>query len=504
MNLKSLKLKDFKSQSTRFEKILLVTSLESLKNPKKWESILGVGLRARLSMMLDRQRSELKAGFVAHSTASQLQEPDLHVAAVDPKMSVFEMLEFFRTQLKLSLQTETRSFGVIVLGLESLEKNLADGFGAALAARLAQMPMYGKRLKDQKKFEINEIYFFGSQNLQKFLDYGFESGEASNRVRSWGMTPPNELNPETFGQKIKGICQDLGFSLKFYSKSELRKMGAGAFTAVDQGDPDSKGGIYEITYSPKKAKNKKPVALVGKGLCFDTGGYDVKTFPHMTGMKGDMQGAAVALSCLMSLARLKIPIKVKAFLGITENHISPKSYKPDEVVVSLNGTSIEIVNTDAEGRMVLADVLTIASRAKPDLIMDFATLTGTAVYSIGKNYAAAFTNQEKWHSLMIECGKRSGERVWPFPMDKDYNKALESTIADTLQCSKASGVDHILAAIFLQKFIENEIPWIHIDLAAAEKAGGLAHVDTEFTGFGPRWALEFLSQKYRLTATLKN
>jgi len=275
-------------------------------------------------------------------------------------------------------------------------------------------------------------------------------------------------------------------------------MGAGSFTAVDQGDPDSNGGIYEILYSPRAAKNKKVIALVGKGLCFDTGGYDVKTSGYMLTMKGDMQGSAVALSSLIACAELKLPLKVKAYLGITENHISPKAYTPDNVVVALNGTSIEVVNTDAEGRMVLADTLCLADRADPDLIMDFATLTGSAVRSIGTGYGAVFTSIEKWHSKIVEAGVSSGERVWTFPMPPDYEKRLESPIADTLQCSKSPGIDHILAAIFLKKFMSEGRPWIHLDLSAAENEGGLAHTDSLFTGYGVRFVLEFLRSHYKV------
>jgi len=497
MNFKTFKIKDFSSQADKFEKILIIGSEAGLKSLKKWQSSLGEDLTSRLQMLVDRHRAQLKPSFSATATANRLKSPDVHLAILDSKLSMFNRLEFFRSQLKTALSKETKSLGIVFLGLEALEQSLAECFAAALSARVARLPLYGKKLKDQKSFELKEASVFCSKNVEANLRYGFQSGEASNRVRVWGMTPPNELDPEKFGKIIKKICDQYRFTFKFYSSSELKKMGAGAFTAVDQGNPDSKGGIYEITYSPRTAKNKKPVALVGKGLCFDTGGYDIKTASYMIGMKGDMQGAAVALSTLVALAELKIPLRAKAFLGVTENHISPKSYKPDEVIVSLNGTSIEVVNTDAEGRMVLADVLTMASRTKPDMIIDFATLTGMAIYSIGKNYAAAFTNQEKWHSMIIESGKNAGERAWPFPMDKDYDKLLESSIADTLQCSKARGVDHILAAMFLQKFVENDTPWVHIDLAAAEKAGGLAHVDSEFTGFGPRWALEFLRQKYK-------
>jgi leucyl aminopeptidase len=189
---------------------------------------------------------------------------------------------------------------------------------------------------------------------------------------------------------------------------------------------------------------------------------------------------------------------LKAYLGVTENHISPKAYKPDEVVIALNGISIEVINTDAEGRMVLADTLALASRGKPELMIDYATLTGAATVAIGTKIAAGFSNREDLLPKIVRAGKESGERVWSFPIEKDFGKALESPIADTIQCTKGRSPDHILAAYFLNQFVEKDIPWVHIDLTPAENEGGLAHVDSLYTGFGVRWSMEFLRSQYKI------
>lgn len=504
MKISAKKWKELKKASqgvsSSYEKILIIAPQKSFESRSKIANRFANPLAERIEKFLAKKREDWKSSHVYLSSSLEKAEPELYFCSPPDEFSSFELLEFFRNQLKASLDQKTKSFAVFFIDFASHEQQMADCLGAALAARIFLMPSYGKKAKEAKKFALQNFGLVGEQNLSSKFEYGFESGEGTNRVRYWGSMPPNFLNPEQFGKLIRKISSDFNFTLKFYSKDQLEKMGAGAFTAVDRGNPDSKGGIYEIIYNPRGAKNKKPVTLVGKGLCFDTGGYDIKTGQSMISMKGDMQGAAVAFSSLIAAASLKWPLKMKAVLGVTENHISPKSYKADEVVIALNGTSIEVVNTDAEGRMVLADTLSLATREKPDLVMDFATLTGMAVYAIGKNYAAGFTNTEEFHSKIIEAGRTSGERVWTFPLDKDYGKSLESSIADTLQCSKARGIDHILAAIFLQKFVENDAPWVHIDLAAAEKSGGLAHTDTEFTGFGVRWTLEFLKNRYRLKA----
>jgi leucyl aminopeptidase len=324
------------------------------------------------------------------------------------------------------------------------------------------------------------------------FEYGLITADGTNIARYLATLPPNILNPAQYGVEIRRICKESGISVKFYSKQELKKMGAGAFTAVDQGNPDSAGGIYELSYAPK-GKTKKTIHFAGKGLCFDTGGYDVKTSGFMVTMKGDMQGSAVALASMVVAVRLGLPYKMKAFLGITENHISPKAFKPDEVVTALNGMSIEVVNTDAEGRMVLADTLNLASREKPDCLVDFATLTGSAVRAIGTQYSCGFTNRDKLHEVIKSAGKDSGERIWTFPIDSTFGKALESKIADTLQLAKGKP-DHIMAAYFLSRFVVDGTPWVHIDLSAAENDNGLAHVDSMFTGFGVRWATEFIQR----------
>ena len=179
-------------------------------------------------------------------------------------------------------------------------------------------------------------------------------------------------------------------------------------------------------------------------------------------------------------------------LALAQNHIGPNAYKQNDVVKAANGTSIEIVHTDAEGRMVLADTLTLASRQKPRLILDFATLTGACVGALSTRLSGAVTNRLDYVPPIIAAGFESGERVWPFPLEKDFDKALKSDIADVKQCTPDSEADQILAASFLKRFIEHDTPWVHVDLSAGNHKGGLAHVPSDVTGFGVRFALSLL------------
>ncbi len=454
-------------------------------------------LKNRLKAKIEVLEDKPKAGEVITLSATQKGEPHFVAGVLPSELHAFGLLGFAKSLVKpaLSAKTSQLAFWIDDAKAESL---MADCLGSAVAARIFEMPVFGQRIEKSKAFALKSVQIFGGKSAEKEFTFGFHKGNGSNIVRYLGTLPPNVLDSAEYGRRIKKICQDLGFEFKFYSKAELKKMGAGSFTAVDQGDPDSHGGIYELTYSPRGAKNKAAIALVGKGLCFDTGGYDIKTGGYMLTMKGDMQGSAVALATMVTASQMKLPLKLKAYLGVTMNHLSPKAYTADEVVVAMNGVSIEVVNTDAEGRMVLADVLCLADKGKPAMIVDFATLTGSAVRSLGTRYSAGFTNMDKLHAAITSSGKESGERVWTFPLDSDFGKALESPVADTLQCVKAGGPDHILAAYFLKKFVGEKTPWVHIDLAAAENDGGLGHTDTLFTGFGVRWAIQFLRRQFKV------
>lgn len=477
---------------------LLVVLTEKEWQSGAWLKQVPAGLRERVSNAKARAKDPLKAGSRLCVPATDTGE-DAWIALVPKETDTFFLLEFARDSVKAVLHPSHASLAIAFPGGNSsemdLHERLADAFGAAVAARIFLMPVFGKRAKDQKPWKLGSIEIISDrfEDLESFC-YGYASGEGTNIARFLATLPPNVLDPAEYGRRIREICRKNGLSFKFHSNRDLKRMGAGAFTAVDQGNPHSEGGIYELGYAPKGARSRATIHLAGKGMCFDTGGYDVKINGGMMTMKGDMQGSAVALGTLVTAARLGLPYRMKAFLAVTENHLSPKAYKADEVITALNGLTIEVINTDAEGRMVLADTLTLASREKPDCVIDFATLTGSAVRAIGTRYAAVFTNREELHEPIRAAGRRSGERTWTFPIDSVYARGLESKIADTLQCLKGSGPDHILASCFLSKFVEDGVPWVHVDLSPSENEGGIGHVDSMFTGFGVRWALEFIQR----------
>ena len=316
---------------------------------------------------------------------------------------------------------------------------------------------------------------------------------ANGLCRQLTASAPNVLTPASYRQQIRQLAKKQGWQIEEYDFKRLKKMGAGAFCAVAQGSPQEDAAIVHLSYRPEgKTKKLKRVALVGKGICFDTGGHNLKPARSMAGMQKDMNGSAVALALTLAAAEMRLPVALDCWLAIAKNHLSPTAYTQDEIVTALDGTTIEIVHTDAEGRMVLADALTLATRDAPDLVVDFATLTGSMHAALGERYSGVFASSEELAALAVAAGKASGERLCAFPLDEDYAAALESKVADIKQCTLDGGADHILAALFLQRFTHRR-PWLHLDLASARCAGGLGVAAGEMTGFGVAWGVQLLN-----------
>ena len=317
------------------------------------------------------------------------------------------------------------------------------------------------------------------------------AADGNNLARWLTALPPNKLTAESYRRLIGEAAREHGFTLRWYDEAALRRLGAGAFLAVAAGNARRNAGIAHLSYRPS-GRAAPDVALVGKGILFDTGGINLKPHRGMLDMHTDMAGSAVALSVLCALAKLRAPIAVDCWLAITENSIGPSAYRPQDVVTAANGLTIQVIHTDAEGRMALADTLALAARSKPRLVIDYATLTGACVTALTERMSGVFVNTPALAPKVLAAGSSSGERVWPFPLDADFDADLESKVADIMQCTPDSKGDHILAARFLSRFLPQHLPWIHMDLSAATRSGGLGHINTEVTGFGVRYTLELL------------
>jgi leucyl aminopeptidase len=410
-----------------------------------------------------------------------------------PQGSAFERLSAAaRAWKELACPPDAR----VLLATRALEATpSAEMLEALLAAGLAaSAPMPTFKSKKVPRRRISSVTLMGEGAL---LDIDRTIAiDRGNHVARWLTTlPPNVLDTIAYRRALQALARQHGWSFKFYDDAALRRAGAGAFLAVARANDHRGAGIVRLRYRPARVRPAARLALVGKGICFDTGGINLKSHKGMYQMHEDMQGSAVAVGTLLALSEINAPLEIDCWLAITENQINARAYRPQEVVRAANGVTIQVAHSDAEGRMVLADTLALASRERPDLMIDYATLTGACINALTERFSGAFTNRAELHELIAEAGRRSGERVWPFPMDEDFDTDLESHIADVLQCTPDSKGDHILAARFLNRFVPKEIPWIHLDLAASNRSGGLAHIPTEFTGFGVRYTMQLLEDQ---------
>lgn len=423
------------------------------------------------------------------------------ILVVKKSIKAFELQVALRKSLLENLKDIK---GSILLNVDEVSKNhqeiISDFYATLVKVSEWKAPLYGKKAKEQaseKKKETKKKTYIQTQlkdsELGAVTGKGSILGDANNLVRTLASMPSNVLNPTKYQDILHERAQRGKYIYRFIDVNKLQNMNAGSFLAVLSADPNSQGGIAHLTYKPKNKSHGK-ICLVGKGLCFDTGGYNVKTGTYMYTMHRDMTGSAVVLALFESLIRLGLPYEIHGLLAIAENHISPTGYKPNDVVEAMNGVSIEVVDTDAEGRMVLSDTLCYASELKPDLIIDYATLTGAAVRSIGTARSAVFSNNKKLVKIANDAGETTGERVWSFPIGEDYREMIKSDIADIKQCQNQPGPDHILAATFLSEFVEDTIPWLHVDLSSEENPGGLGIVDSDISGFGVRLGLEVVEK----------
>lgn len=447
---------------------------------------------AKVLKQLYEKADKKNAGVALSSHLPNKAMTGITLGVVQKKRNAFKTLTQLRQLCQDAKKNKAENIGLIVAGFSGeTHQSLSEDLLSAVYASGFQM--WEDKKGKNKNTKIRSLELF-----QAHPDVRLERVQAEatgNNLARWlTALPPNVLNSESYIPLVETLAKRKHWGYEFYDSLKLKKLGAGAFLAVAQANPHEDAGIVHLSYRPKGvgAETQPDLALVGKGICFDTGGTNLKPHASMLDMHGDMGGSAVALGSFYALTQLSPDKNIDCWLAITENHIDAKAYIPRDIVKAVNGTTIEVIHTDAEGRMALADTLALCSKTKPKLIMDYATLTGAAVYSMTERYSCVFTNRPELHTDLISNGVTSGERVWPFPQDEDYDTALESTVADILQCSPKGGADHILAARFLNKFVDNKSAWIHMDLSSSESPGGLAHIPTKQTGFGVRYTTRLI------------
>ncbi|MBK7137023.1 MAG: leucyl aminopeptidase family protein [Rhodocyclales bacterium] len=462
---------------------------------KKLDGLRDVPALDRLRAALKRR--DMKAGDLAKTPVSvNLAGGGLcSFVMLDGGKSAFERQNVLRRAMAPLMEEQPRELVLALFG--SAEARRENAREALYVAWLNGVRLPTRRKKPAPR-PLARIHLYGARDPAGFAEIAAVA-EANTLARTLTALPPNELTPAVYRQRLRQIARGRRWQFEEFDMRRLRRLGAGAFVAVAQGSAPEDAAIVHLAWRPKKPQGR--LALVGKGICFDTGGHNLKPAKYMAGMHEDMNGSAVALGLMQAMIERNMPLAIDAWLPIAQNHLSPEAYKQNDIVTALDGTTIEVVHTDAEGRMVLADTLTLATRktgrgktsAGPDLVIDFATLTGSMGYALGSRYSGVFATSSELARLAVAAGEASGERVCVFPLDADYEAGLESKMADIKQCTLDGEADHILAARFLKRFT-NDLAWVHMDLSASSCSGGLGAVGTDLTGFGVAWGVEFVEQ----------
>lgn len=321
-----------------------------------------------------------------------------------------------------------------------------------------------KSKKDNGKKTLEEVRIFGIKSnaqLENAIATGTLEADAQNWTRELVNTPANTLTPADLAKTAENLAKEEGLKCTVFGPAELKKERMNLILAVGRGS-ENHPALIHLTYMPKK-KAKKKIAIVGKGITFDSGGYNLKPGKHIENMKDDMAGAATVLATMRVIARLEPQVQVDAYIPAAENMIGSAAQRPGDIVTARNGKTIELINMDAEGRLILADALDYAVGHKPDVVVDIATLTGGVLYALGELYAAILGNDQKLIDRILKISQTTGELHWQLPLVKEYKEGYKGGAADLRNIGK-TGASTISGALFLQEFV-GDTNWAHLDIA---------------------------------------
>jgi leucyl aminopeptidase len=379
------------------------------------------------------------------------------------KLSNYELRRVAGTAVRMLKSRGIRSFGLIVppsLPADEATRAIVEG---ALVGNF-DSDYYRSDRKDQKIDAITIVAGSKANKaaLEKAASEAVIIGDSQNFTRDLVNEPSNRMTPTILADRAKKMCKEVGLKCEVYGPDKIQEMKMGAFWSVAQGS-DEPAALIVMKYEPSGAPAKPVVGLVGKGITFDTGGISIKPADGMEKMKYDMAGGATMIGAMRAIALLKPKVKVIGIVCATENMPSGHAQKPGDVQIAMSGKSIEIINTDAEGRLVLADGLHYAKQLGATHLVDAATLTGAVVVALGMLNAGVFANDDAIYERFHKANEEAGEKMWRLPLDDEYMEQIRSSIADIMNTGGRWG-GAINAAMFLQEFAE-DTPWIHLDIA---------------------------------------
>ncbi len=377
---------------------------------------------------------------------------------------------------------------------DGLTDDLAAAFADGARLRSWRFDKYRTTLKDKEKSSLSELVLFGAEGARSAIERLTAVANGVALARELVTEPANVLYPESFVERVRPLAE-LGVEIEVLDEDRMRELGMGALISVTLGS-EREARLLVMRWSGG-AQGDKPVVFVGKGVTFDSGGISIKPGAGMEDMKWDMGGAAAVTGAMMALAGRKAKANVVGICGLVENMPDGKATRPGDVVTSMSGQTIEVINTDAEGRLVLCDALHYAQeRFEPEVIVDLATLTGAMLIALGHEQAGVFSNDDDLAARLVAAGQASGDKLWRLPLGAAYDKLIDSPIADMKNVGgRAAG--SITAAQFLQRFIEDGVKWAHLDIAGmvwAASAG--ATWDKGATGYGVRLLDRFVADVF--------
>lgn len=374
----------------------------------------------------------------------------------------------------------------------SLPHKDSQGFAAICEGSLLGSYVFdefrGSTKKDRKsplgKIEVHSR-FAKEKSSKAILKRAEIISKYTHLVRDLVNTPPSHLTPASFCEKLRPLSRKVGVQVEILNEVQLKRQGYGGIIGVGQGSANPPR-LLHLSYRPRKSKHR--LAYVGKGITFDTGGLALKPAQGMEAMKSDMSGAAAVCAAILAIAELNIPIQIDAWAPLAENMVSDTATRPSDVITIYGGKTVEVLNPDAEGRLILADALVKAAEVgnrngKLDGIVDVATLTGAQVVALGTRTSAVMTNNEIFQNHFMGSVARSGEKFWPMPLPEDLRASLDSPVADIANIGERMG-GMLVAGLFLKDFVDNELPWLHLDIAGPAYNEKLPHGYTSVGGTG--------------------
>lgn len=458
---------------------------------------LDAQLRGELSKNVKRARFDGKQG--SSYLASTLNNSTISSALVvgtdqEETTNNFDSIHFYR-KLGSTIVEAAKKIGAVKVAFNTqgfrLDKEI-NLHALIEGLILSKYEFIEYRSKKEKISFLADLLLISDKNISaSSLQTAQELCASTILARDLINLPPNVCTPKYLVKTAQEIAKKGKLKFQVFDKAQLEKMGAHSLLCVAKGSEEPPY-LIKLTYTPKvKTKKTKVISLVGKGVTFDSGGLSIKPADSMETMKCDMSGAAAVLGVMQAVSRLQPKAEVRGYIPTTENMINGKATRPSDIVTAMNGKTIEIVNTDAEGRLILADALTLACRDKADITIDIATLTGACMVALGMKYAGVFTDDEKLSQEIIKLGEISGERYWRLPLAYEYKELIKSKYADMKNSGGRWG-GAITAALFLKEFVENT-RWAHLDIAGpADTDRGQDHITIGGVGFAVRTLTRFV------------